>query len=206
MINDNYLEFIKDKKICLVGSGASAERYDINFKSYDHVVGINRIYKTKYFPFINTIYSNGFFDNDMNHSPLDEQLLLYEESDNIFNFFILPINHVFYSGVYANSVKLLRNSFSFNIFCDIMYALNTCQKYIPNATNIKNRLYTGTIVLHHLLEHQPKSIDIYGFDFYSEGNISGIEQAPSYGHNQQKNKETFHKLLTDNKENTTHFI
>jgi len=191
---------IQNKNICLLANGSSVEKHSINFKNYDHVIGINRIYKTKYFPFINTIYSNGFFDNDINHNPLEQQLKLYQSNiSNIENFIILPINYVTFQQQFLQQVEIaISNLDSIYTYIDMYYALNVSKKYIPTARHNSDRLLSGIVCLLHILENKPRNIDIYGFDFYSQGSIDQIEYAPCYGHDLSKSKNVLDHIVEKN--------
>lgn len=184
------LDLYKDKKICLLGCGSSLEKHNINFDDYDLVVGLNRIYMTKYFNNIDIFYNS----------------LSFQDWKNIRNMIqILSGNNKLKQIIFSPWGLGKRKK-------HILY--NLLLEY-----NIKNYLYTNKIgrhkilktidkipiigmsVLYHILQCGSSSIHIYGFDFYQDinniyiQNIKPIKYKINKYHNIGSNFDFFKTLL-----------
>lgn len=179
-----YKEMYKEKKVCLLGCGKSIEKYNIDFSSYDIVVGINRIYQTSFIDKINILY-NGFGDGDRHNARFMLDLL---KTKNNFISLILLRNEEDY-----NLIKLIEET----KFLD-----HKSFSYLPGLLNIKyvRRPLTGIVALNHILKCDVGLVDIFGFDFYVNGYIEGLKEAhpkkiTAQWHDLSKNKNFLKNLI-----------
>lgn len=188
-MKDKYLQLVQNKNICLIGCGKSAEMCDINFNKYDLVVGVNRLYKNSFFnKHIDILYHNVSIRDNLLHS-----------IDNILNFkpnrfiVLLPSN-IWSNQQSRNTLKEILNNYNEK---NILY-----EKHFRDNNKIKYNtdLFTGVLSLMHLLEYNPKSIDMYGMDFYKYGYVDSIPVL-----NNQDQKHIFNPYLHNIEINLTVF-
>lgn len=196
-MNDKYVQLVENKNICLIGCGKSAEMCDINFDKYDLVVGINRLYKNSFFnKRIDILYHNVSFRDNLIYSMPS----ILNSHANRYIILLPSTKHT--SSRSDGILEFVLNYFSdYNIVYDPFFRDKNREKY-------KTDLFTGVLSLMHLLEHNPKTIDIYGMDFYEHGYINSIpvldNQEPHIIfnpsiHNLSINFQIFQKLIENNK-------
>lgn len=155
-------DIYKDKNICLLGNGESITKYNIDFNKYDLVVGINRIYLTKYYKDINVLYYNMSKKDNYN---LDYLLSSIKNSSNIKYLILCP----WCSG--PKKRLYLENLINKYGIKNHIYSKSIVRK-IPQ---IQKRPLTGIAALNHILLCGIKSIDIYGFDFYQTKYVDKLQ-------------------------------
>jgi len=185
IFNDLYT----DKKICLLGCGSSLDSQNIDFDSYDIVVGTNRIHRTKYIKYIHILYHN------------------VSNKDSI-------------ETIYKNTIS--QKQFQYIIFCPFIsgpitrgyfreqvnkYNITYCiyNKKIARQVAVEKRPLTGIVALHHMLVWEPSSIDIYGFDFYTDTYIEGLYKFRKHDklHDIEANKKFLLELINKNPKRIT---
>lgn len=181
-------EIYINKKICILGCGSSVDKKDIDFCSYDYVVGINRIYQTKYIKNINILYDSSHYLFD----PLTNTKVNILNKSNLKYYFLIP-----------GSIGLAKIKMQKAIFEKIKIP----KKIYSNRSDIivdGKKVLAGLFVLSIIAREKPELIDIYGFDFYKENyieklcfkhNINEINKI----HNLKKEEDRLVKLLEKNK-------
>jgi hypothetical protein len=192
------INLFKNKKICLLGNGSSIYKYNIDFRSYDEVIGFNRIHKTPYFNNI-TILCHGC-------GIVDRQ----------------NVNSIFFRATNMNNIKHLifcpTRSTQKNNIINLANKYNLTKKTIFSTKFIRNKkLYnsigekhplTGIAMLYWIVKFLPTKIDIYGFDFYSKPSLENIKdytRRTNKFHSIEKNKKFFEKLKTNNLNIINHY-
>lgn len=149
----------ENKKVCLLGCGGSLDKKEIDFQKYDKVVGINRIYKTKYFEKLNILYDSAHYKFD----PLTNIKINILNNSSLDYYFLTP-------GV--KSQKKLK--FQKNLIEKIKV-----KKFLynnrPEMRVAGKKILAGLFVLNLILKGLPKKIDLYGFDFYEENYTDGLD-------------------------------
>ena len=182
--NTNQLGFFKDKKVCLIGSGKIT--HDIIFKNYDIIVGVNQIYKTGFFENIDVLFHGA--------SVCDPEFIhkMHEISESK-KIVLLP------RITKGNKARIQTILGSISKNANILYL---------NISSIENEMdsnpLSGVSSLYYIIRDIPKSIDIYGFNFYTAEYMEGMEVYANHPnknkkiHDLEKNKEYFNKLITKN--------
>jgi len=184
-------EFYKDKKVCIIGSGNSSNKHDIDFLSYDVIVGINRIYQTKYGPYIN-VYYNSMSKKEYSHFP--DMLEKISGSNNFKYFYCAPWS----SG--PQTRKFMASLFYFANVENYTY-----NKRLARAVGrrVNKRPLTGISALYHVLLSQPTKVDLYGYDFYNEKYIDDkIKRHKTHNrlHDLESNQEFLVSLIQEHGE------
>ena len=179
------LSIFKDKKICLLGTGASLSNHKIDFNYYDLVVGINRIYKTEYLKHINVLYYNLSIKDSW-----EDMLKTVSQCDNIKCIIFCPWS----SGPRRrNYLESLLNLYQFTKYHLYHKAI------VRNIPSIRLRPLTGIAALNHMLISEAGEINIYGFDFYEKTYISNL---PKFNHDiyhdLDSNKNFLHNKIEQN--------
>lgn len=186
------LDIYLNKRICLLGSGASLNKYDSNFNDYDVVVGINRIYRTKYFSYLDVFYNCLSFQDWDN---LEFMISCISQNSKIKETIFVPwrLNR-------AEKVLLYELCNLYNI--NYIYTNTITRNIFVTIPEFKKTPLTGVAVLNHILMCSPSSIDLYGFDFYNCGYIENIDYYEDYDSNRfhdiESNTFFFSKLLSEN--------
>lgn len=182
--NTNPLKIFKDKKVCLIGSGEISQ--DIIYKNYDIIVGINQIYKTSFFENIDVLFhAASMYDPEFIH-----KMNKISESKKII---IIP--RILKSNI--DRINIILNNISNN---DNISTLDI--SHIEKK--IKTNPLAGISSLYHIIKGDPKSIDIYGFNFYTTGYTLGMKIYDNHPnknekvHDLEKNKDFFIKLVSEN--------
>ncbi len=184
-------KFYKNKYICIIGSGKSSEKFDINFDKYDEVIGFNRIYNTKYKDNITILY-----DGLSKHIDTDTLIQGISTCKNLKKILLVPTSDSKYYLDKAKKVMLELN-------CKLEYIL------INNNSRLKSntKILTGVSIFIHILSKNPKHIDIYGFDFYEQDYIDGISKLENLKvHNMVENKKLYISYINKYNNKVTHFI
>lgn len=137
---------IANKKVCLLCCGSSLDSHNIDYESYDIVCGVNRIYKTGYFKYIDILFDGCHYKYD----PLTPQKIkLLNHS---------KLKYIIFSG----GSKLFTSKF-------IKQISKLDVKFKFKSRNIVNnfKISIGTEALFSLHEAHPSRLDVYGLDFYS---------------------------------------
>lgn len=183
-MNYNPTELFSGKKVCLIGSGASADKYDIDYTKYDLIIGTNQIFLTKYFYVIDimyhglSVYDKIFIKN-------------FESIRNKVTLIIVP-------AVRKTQIDLLNKMLNFG---PLYYNLTIHKK---TRDLISNNPLMGLTVMTELIDSGVLELDIYGFDFYFEPYVDGaitLDNHPKIDtriHDLSLNKEYFLKLLEAN--------
>jgi len=156
---DKEKEIYKNKKVCLIGCGGSLENREIEFNKYDYVVGINRIYKTKYFKNINILYDSAHHQFD----PITNNKIRIINESNLIYYFLTPG---------AKSLEKLR----FQEF--MLKKIKVSTKTYKNRPEVKvsgKKILAGLFALNIIIGGEPFLVDIYGFDFYKKNYTSGLD-------------------------------
>lgn len=181
-------EIYQNKKVCLLGCGASLDNNNINFSSYDIVVGTNRIYQTEYFNNINILYYNVSRSDKQNLM----KLLYKISTSKIFQTLILcPWN----SGPKKRKeMETKLQEYSIN---NTIYAKSIARK----LTQIKQRPLTDIAAMNHILLSKAQKVHIYGFDFYSNQYIKNLKHFNNHNnlHDLESNRTFFLDTLQKHK-------
>jgi len=156
--------FYKQKKVCLLGNGGSIEKYDIDFEQYDVVIGINRIWRTKFAPYIN-IYYNSMSSTEKKN--VLEMFLAVQKNENFQFFVCCP----FSSG--PKTRKELSAKIGLSELDRHMY-IKVIARHLGSLIN--KRPLTGICALYHCLLSDPQKIDVYGFDFYANKYVENLKK------------------------------
>jgi hypothetical protein len=162
-------EIYKDTKNCLLGCGSSLNLKKINFEDYDNIIGINRIHQTKYFKYINILYDSAHYLFD----PITNIKVNKLNESNLKYYFAIP-----------GSIGLAKVKYQRAIFDKIKIT----KKIYENRSDTRvdgKKILSGLFVLNIIISGEPKSIDIYGFDFYKENYIEDL----SFKHDLKKINE-----------------
>jgi len=191
----DYTDYIRDKKICLLGSGDSLNNYKIEFKNYDVIVGINRIYRTDIGQKLNVLYHNA--------SPYD---ILYSKNkfaedlaEKLKYIIFIPALRQTYRR-FKEFHEFMLSNYNNKIIADLRFASLQSKKF-------KYKLLTGISALIHLILIEPKTIDIYGYDFYEKEYYNNLPNKPGKlkNHNIVENKKIFINIIK-NSNNIKHFV
>lgn len=183
---------IRDKKICLIACGSSAEKFT-DAKDYDVVVGVNRIYQIQSIAKeLDILYHNCSVWNLLGTFAKD--LLTFNK-----NMIILGIPYKNEKHRSFIQCKITESNLPKKIL--ILDNLRRDLKKI-----YKTDIFSGTIALIHLLQFNPAFIDIYGIDFYDSDycyNLKHISRPDitdkpynPYGHNMKINRDLFDDILS----------
>jgi len=184
------LDIYKNKKICLLGCGSSLEKYNINFNDYDLIVGLNRIYMTKYFDNIDIFYNSLSFQDWKN---IKNMIQILSTNNKLKQIIFSPW------GLGKRKKRILYNILLKYNIQNYLYT-NKIGRHIT-LKRIERIPITGMSVLYHILQCDSSSIDIYGFDFYQDPqniyiqNIKPIKYKVNKYHNIGSNFDFFKTLL-----------
>lgn len=183
---------INNKNICLLCTGGSLDRVGIDLHEYDLVCGVNRIHQTKYVKNIDV-----FFHGCQNVDRAELSFPVIFHANKQAKIILMPIakllsdNHIEQISYIENLMKTNKN-----IIFDISSASMNHIKY-------GTRIYTGIASLKYILQYQPKSIDIFGMDFYNNGytqnkNNKQLKKYRTPGHDVKVNFKVFSEILRKN--------
>lgn len=175
-------EFYKDKKVCIIGCGDSINNFEIDFLSYDVVVGINRIYLTKYAPYVN-IYYNSMSSKEYKNFPY-----MLEKISGSLNF-----QH-FYCAPWSSGPKTRKFMASLFYFANVENYTYNKRLAREVGRRVLKRPLTGMSALYHVLLSQPEKVDLYGYDFYNEQYIDNKIKRYN-GHNRLHDLNSNQELL-----------
>lgn len=186
---EEFKNFIRNKKICLIGSGASIDEYKIDYSLYDVIVGINRLYQTNLLNKINILYHNA--------SPYDVLDPTNEKVKELAN----QLNYIVFIPGLSYTYRKFKK---FNDFMNLQHKnkiivdLNLSNTY---KKKFRYKLLTGISTLIHLVSMDPNKIDIFGYDFYSKEYYDGLKDKPGKlkNHNIEANKKIFFDIINDKK-------
>jgi hypothetical protein len=166
----------KEKSVCLLGCGSSLDDKRIDFKKYDKIVGINRIYKTRYLYHLDILYDSAHYK----HDPLNEIKVNILNKSKLEYYFLTPGIKSF------EKLKMQKK------LLDKIKIKNSLYKNRHDMKINGKKILAGLYVLNIIMTGEPKEIEIYGFDFYEKGYTSSL----SYAHN----IETIKKMHDINEE------
>lgn len=150
-------KFYTDKKLCIIGCGHSTDSYHIRYDNYDYIVSMNRIFLTKYWSKID-IYYNSMGRESWNMFP--ELAKILSENQNL--------KQIFFSthGCSKKAKQFMAQNIYKNDLKNWMY---TCaiNKQLGRQYSFEKYPLTGNCILFHILHFYPKSIDLFGYDFYN---------------------------------------
>lgn len=183
---------IRDKKICLIACGSSAEKFT-DAKYYDVVVGVNRIYQIQSIAKeLDILYHNCSVWDLLGNFATD--LFAFNK-----NMIILGVPEKKEDHPSFIKCKITESRFPEKILILDNLRSDLKKKY-------KTDIFSGTLALIHLLQFNPSSIDIYGIDFYDSGycyNLKHISRTDitqkmynPYEHNIETNKELFYNIVS----------
>jgi hypothetical protein len=158
----NLNNIFKNQKVCLLCCGESLDKHSINYDNYDIVCGVNRIYKTRYFNYINFLFDGCHYIYD----PLSVQKIKLLNNSNLNNI-------VFTCGFMA-----------FDIITNLSNRLN--KKHIIKYRDIINnqKISVGTEAFLTIVKSEPGSLEVFGLDFHSSNYIE--ELLNDYTHKKQQ--------------------
>lgn len=176
-------ELYLDKRVCVMACGGSIDRHEIDFASYDTVVGINRLYKTKYFPHMHVLYDAAHFVFD----PVSKDKIGIMNDSSLKSWILVP-GIITYD---AMDKALLEG-------CRIPHFISQDRFYAPPV-----RIVLGIYVIKDILKENPKTLDVYGFDFYEGGYADGLRQMDPNGkiddlYNLERQKGFMKEILQNN--------
>jgi hypothetical protein len=174
-------DLYKNKKVCLLGGGHSSSAYNIDFDSYDLVVGINRIYKTRYINNINVMYNalskkDWVNVKDMLDLLIDQTKFIYLIACPWSKKRTYEINYIIKEKNFCENKKFLY-----------------CRNIVREAP-VKKRPLTGMAALYHILLSGAVGVDLYGFDFYTTGYLDHL---PKFNHDRCHDIDANKKFLQD---------
>jgi len=182
-------KFYKKKKVCLLGNGASLADHAIDFSQYDTVVGLNRIWMTRYAPNVNVYY------NSMSNVEKSNVIRMFTEiqKHEAFQYFVCA--------PWASGPKL-RREMSEKIVITGLKNHMYC-KSLPRGVGkkIRKRPLTGISALYHIVMSQPSHVDIFGFDFYENNYVEDLYRYKKHNryHDIFSNLDFFSKMIRDNR-------
>ena len=172
-------DLYQNKRICLLGNASSLTNFNINFNNYDIVVGINRIYQTKYIDNIHILY-NALSKKDWNNTTIMTSIL---KSKPQFKCFIAcPWG--------AKRTSQIKNILSQCNFYDTKQFL-FCRN-IVRQVEVPKRPLTGIAALNHILLSGGNNVDLFGFDFYK---TKYIDNLPVFDHRKYHDIEANKEFL-----------
>lgn len=177
-----------NKKVCIIGCGSSVDSKKINFSEYEIIVGINRIYQTKYFNYINILYDSAHYIFD----PVNTTKVKILNESKLNYYFLIP------------GIKSL---YRIKIQMAIFEKIKIKKHIYKERHDIKvdgKKLLSGLFTLNTILKGKPLSIDIYGFDFYENNYIQNLEYKHDIKiinemHNLEKEKKYLETIIEKNK-------
>jgi hypothetical protein len=149
-------ELYLDKRVCALACGGSIDTHQIDFDYYDTVVGINRLYKTKYLPHLHVLYDAAHYVFD----PVNKNKVDAINASNLKLWIITP-GIITYNDMDKTPLQQ----------CRIPHFISQDRFYAPPV-----RITLGIYVLKDILKERPKSLDIFGFDFYTQGYADQLPQ------------------------------
>lgn len=175
----------KDKKVCILCCGESIDKHKIDFDKYDFVIGLNRLYKTKYIDKINVLYDSCHYIHDFISL---EKIKILNES-NIKYYFLIP-GKISKQKIIDN-MKLIQSN--------LKIPFKVIDERDKHAIGDR-KILAGVFVLKKVLGEKPKSIDLYGYDFYSSKYVEGItykhaKEQINYMHDLKLEKLYFLKII-----------
>lgn len=191
-------EFYESKKICILGTGESLKKYSIEYDKYDLIVGINRIYKTTYFQYVNILYSCVSVKDWADFYTLYSNMREYVHLKGI-------VCCPFLKG--ANKKAMLEQADNkkrkdqYTLYCpEIVHEISRKKQHLYQSKQreliVKSRPLTGIAALHHVCISGAKEVDLFGFDFYRESNkyIEGLRFYGTQSHSVSDNMKFFFLL------------
>jgi hypothetical protein len=174
-------DLYENKKVCLLGGGDSSSVYNIDFDSYDLVVGINRIYTTRHATNISVMY-NALSKKDWTN--VRDMLDILSNQKKFIYLIACPwskkrtyeINYIIKEKKFCENKKFLY-----------------CRNIVREAP-VKKRPLTGMAALYHILLSGATSIDLYGFDFYTNKYLDNL---PKFNHDRYHDIDANKKFLQD---------
>jgi len=185
-----------NKKVCLLGNGPSIKNYDIQYQSYDLVVGINRIYKTYLKDKIHILYYNL---STCDWEDLSKLLLFLS---NKIDFKLIVFNPWYLS---VEKKQYLYDMLKFyNLKNKFIYSSNIVRSLrLGNKTSKATRPLSGNAALNHIIRSKASSVDIYGFDFYNDSNNKYFDDLKFFNHNRYhdipQNKDWLERTVADHR-------
>jgi hypothetical protein len=181
-------QLYKDKTILLLGNGQISKKVHAQKKKYNIIVGINQIYKSSNYKYIDVHYhALSKHDTDFleNYKEISNDKLLILKPTRI--------------KPQLDLIREIANENPLQMFNVDDKGLN---KKIGNPLS-------GIWILEDILEGEPTSIDILGFDFYSTQNktyevLPNNPKVDDKVHNLEANKKHFNNLLAKHKNITYH--
>lgn len=192
---DAFSNYIKNKSICLMGSGNSLKKFkpQINKNNYEIIAGLNRIYQTDMIDHIDILFHNASIYDELksNHNLLDIEKLSY--------IVFLPGIPSTYAERYRKFNSSIPKSYTNKIIVDLFEHSHQNIKYNCNVL-------TGISALLYLIKTSNNSskIDLYGFDFYTQGYYGDLQKFGS-PHDMNKNKIILDDIVSKNS-NIQYFI
>lgn len=163
--------------------GSSLDEHEIDFGKYDTVVGINRLYQTKYFRHMHVLYDAAHYQFD----PVTPEKVDIMNSSGLKLWILTP-------GI--NTYNMMDRSHLER--CNINHFISEDRFYAP-----KVRITLGIYVLRDVLGEAPALMDVYGFDFYTKGYAGGLKQMDTREkiddlYNLERQRFFLQKMLMDN--------
>lgn len=191
-------DLYQNKKVVIIANGNSLLKHSIDFSKFDVAIGLNRIYQTPLFEHINLLYY-GCGKKDWHN--LESMIKQLSTKTNLYGFIASP-----WFLKYNKKILLHKLVNKYQLRNKFIYSTNILRKLTNkggHSGRIKKRPLIGIGALNHVLEHNPLSIDIYGYDFYEQESIYNLTQykeMTSKNHDLQENKDFLEKLITQNLE------
>lgn len=183
----DYTKYYYNKNVCILGTGPSLAKYDIDYTKYDTVVGCNRIFLTEYMNHVNVLYHNLHGWEEITLETFIYSLPKYHKLQRV----LFSPFHSLKTPTNVNPLAKAVKKVNFDKY-DIAINLTT----IVGDRLLAGRPYTGLVATYHCSLFPPKSLDIYGFDFY-EGEESYVVPMKEYSNNTLHHKEANKKILTE---------
>jgi len=177
---NNFKEFIKNKKVAIVGPAAYMMNHEFGSEidDYDVVVRINRSYES-----VEKFSKNVGSRTDVLYSCMIEK---QANAGKIDPYFLkeLGIKHICVPP--SSNMKGLSNETRFHDLIDLekVKALNELipvrlvDHHFHNelAVKVECRPNTGYMAIYDLIRMEPKNLSIYGFSFYLDGFVDGVKE------------------------------
>jgi hypothetical protein len=181
--NYNPTDIYLGKSVLLIGNGKISKKLHTQKKNYDLVVGINQIYNSTNYKYVDIHYHA--------LSKHDKKFLEnYQEITKNKTVILKP-------KAFKSQIELVKK---------IIAEQTEVQLFNFDDKGLQEKIgnpLSGIWVLQDILDGQPRTIDIVGFDFYSTTN-KGYKILPNNPkidedvHNLEKNKEYFDEILRVN--------
>lgn len=180
------------KKVCLIAPGKSLDKHQIEFDKYEIVVGINRLYKTSFVNKINILYHHSILQNkSVSVADIEYMITILKNEKNFLKLICCPFLNKKNKVVDILSLAKKNNFYNYS-FCPEIAKIDI--KPIP---------LTGMVAINHIISSGASFVDMFGFDFYSDGYIENLKDfhlMHKKYHNIESNKKFLQNLIERNPE------